>query len=112
MLQVMNGYFLYTPKVEEQVVADVIIKKNQAIKLHADKKCIDSMGIHRDAGEEWLVRQPGAELYPKLSYHAMNLQNDECPNMPLHSVTAVTWGVIRLQRGKMKRLNCGISSTD
>ncbi|RLN89132.1 hypothetical protein BBJ28_00022147 [Nothophytophthora sp. Chile5] len=31
--------------------------------------------------------------YPQLSFHALNRQGDEHRNTPLHSVTAVTWGV-------------------
>ncbi|KAJ0412485.1 hypothetical protein ATCC90586_005505 [Pythium insidiosum] len=59
------GPATYVPRVEEEIVAEVnaiIIKKNQAIKFRAEKKCKDSLGIERDAGEEWLVRTPGAYL--------------------------------------------------
>ncbi|KAE9326019.1 hypothetical protein PF008_g16746 [Phytophthora fragariae] len=31
--------------------------------------------------------------YPQLSFHALNRKGDEHRNTPLHSVTAVTWGV-------------------
>ncbi|RLN86281.1 hypothetical protein BBJ28_00021425 [Nothophytophthora sp. Chile5] len=31
--------------------------------------------------------------YPQLSFHALNRRGDEHRNTPLHSVTAVTWGV-------------------
>ncbi|TMW66220.1 hypothetical protein Poli38472_003985 [Pythium oligandrum] len=59
------GPATYYPRVEEEVVAElsaIIIKKNQAIKFRAEKKCKDSLGNLRDAGEEWLVRTPGAYL--------------------------------------------------
>uniref|UniRef100_K3X224 Major vault protein n=1 Tax=Globisporangium ultimum (strain ATCC 200006 / CBS 805.95 / DAOM BR144) TaxID=431595 RepID=K3X224_GLOUD len=59
------GPATYYPRVEEDVIAVVhaiIIRKNQAIKFRAEKKCKDSQGIERDAGEEWLVRTPGAYL--------------------------------------------------
>lgn len=59
------GPATYYPRVEEDVVTVVhaiIIKKNQAIKFRAEKKCKDSQGIERDAGEEWLVRTLGAYL--------------------------------------------------
>lgn len=59
------GPATYYPRVEEEVVAEVhaiVIKKNQAIKFRAEKKCTDSLGVERDAGEEWLVRTPGAYL--------------------------------------------------
>lgn len=59
------GPATYYPRIEEEIVAVVqaiVIKKNQAIKFRAEKKCTDSQGIERDAGEEWLVRTPGAYL--------------------------------------------------
>ncbi|KAG7387063.1 hypothetical protein PHYPSEUDO_014717 [Phytophthora pseudosyringae] len=59
------GPATYYPRVEEEIVAVVhaiVIKKNQAIKFRAEKKCTDSQDIERDAGEEWLVRTPGAYL--------------------------------------------------
>ncbi|KAH7492369.1 Major vault protein [Phytophthora ramorum] len=59
------GPAVYYPRVEEEIVAVVhasVIKKDEAIKFRAEKKCTDSQGIERDAGEEWLVRTPGAYL--------------------------------------------------
>lgn len=34
-----------------------------------------------------------AESYPELSFHALSRKGEEFRNTPLHSVTAVTWGV-------------------
>ncbi|KAG6586550.1 Major vault protein [Phytophthora cinnamomi] len=67
----------YYPRVEEEivdVVHAVVIKKNQAIKFRAEKKCTDSQGIERDAGEEWLVRTPGAYLPQIDEVHVETLQ--------------------------------------
>lgn len=55
----------YYPRVQEEVITDVntiIIQKNEAVKFRAEKKCKDSLGMERAAGEEWLVRTPGAYL--------------------------------------------------
>lgn len=59
------GAATYIPRVEEEVestVRAIVIKKNQALKFRAEKKCTDALGIEREAGEEWLVRTPGAYL--------------------------------------------------
>lgn len=59
------GPATYYPRVEQEIVAEVhaiVIQKNSAIKFRAEKKCTDALGIARDAGEEWLVRTPGAYL--------------------------------------------------
>jgi major vault protein len=59
------GPATYIPRVEEEVLSTVhaiVIKKNQALKFRAEKKCTDALGIPREAGEEWLVRTPGAYL--------------------------------------------------
>lgn len=59
------GPATYIPRVEEEVLSTVhaiVIKKNQALKFRAEKKCKDALGIDREAGEEWLVRTPGAYL--------------------------------------------------
>jgi major vault protein len=67
----------YYPRVEEEIVAVVhaiVVKKNQAIKFRAEKKCTDSQGIERDAGEEWLVRTPGAYLPQIDEVHVETLQ--------------------------------------
>jgi major vault protein len=55
----------YIPRVETQVVEVVrarIIKQNQALKLRAKKLTLDKDGKERKAGEEWLIKTPGAYL--------------------------------------------------
>jgi len=55
----------YIPRVETQVVEVVrarIIKQNQALKLRAKKLTFDKDGKERKAGEEWLIKTPGAYL--------------------------------------------------
>lgn len=55
----------YFPRVEVQVVEVVrarIIKQNQALKLRAKKLTADKDGKERKAGEEWLIKTPGAYL--------------------------------------------------
>ncbi|CAK4073717.1 unnamed protein product [Aphanomyces euteiches] len=59
------GPATYIPRVEEDVVGTIhatVIKTNEALKLRAEKKCVDWTGISREAGEEWLVRTPGMYL--------------------------------------------------
>ncbi|OQR84160.1 major vault protein [Achlya hypogyna] len=59
------GPATYIPRIEEDVVGTItasVIKKNQALKLRAEKKCVDCFNVPRDAGEEWLVRHPGTYL--------------------------------------------------
>jgi major vault protein len=59
------GPATYTPRVEEEVVEVVeatVIAFNEALKLRARRACVDSTGAERKAGEEWLVRTPGAYL--------------------------------------------------
>ncbi|KAE8997000.1 Major vault protein [Phytophthora rubi] len=71
------GPATYYPRVEEEivdVVLAIVVKKNQAIKFRAEKKCTDSQGIQRDAGEEWLVRTPGAYLPQIDEVHVETLQ--------------------------------------
>eukprot|EP00005_Dracoamoeba_jomungandri_P000703 CAMPEP_0174257276 /NCGR_PEP_ID=MMETSP0439-20130205/6426_1 /TAXON_ID=0 /ORGANISM="Stereomyxa ramosa, Strain Chinc5" /LENGTH=824 /DNA_ID=CAMNT_0015340293 /DNA_START=56 /DNA_END=2530 /DNA_ORIENTATION=+ len=60
-----KGPATYIPRVEVQVVEVIratIIKPNTALKLKARKGCVDSYGLARNAGEEWLVREVGAYL--------------------------------------------------
>jgi len=60
-----EGPGTYYPRVEVQVVESVkaqIIKPLQALKLRARKGTVDRQGIERRAGEEWLMKQPGAYL--------------------------------------------------
>jgi major vault protein len=57
------GHFI--PRQELQIVkriTEVIIQKNQALKLRANRNLKDSYGILRKAGEEWLIRQEGGYL--------------------------------------------------
>ncbi|KAG3096170.1 Major vault protein [Phytophthora idaei] len=71
------GPATYYPRVEEEIVTVVhaiVVKKNQAIKFRAEKKCTDSQAIERDAGEEWLVRTPGAYLPQIDEVHVETLQ--------------------------------------
>ncbi|OWY97339.1 Major vault protein, partial [Phytophthora megakarya] len=71
------GPATYYPRAEEEIVTVVhaiVVKKNQAIKFRAEKKCTDSQGIERDAGEEWLVRTPGAYLPHIDEVHVETLQ--------------------------------------
>jgi len=59
------GPGVYLPQVEIQVlsvVKSVILKDNQAIKVQALNDCVDHLGQERKAGEEWLVKTPGAYL--------------------------------------------------
>jgi major vault protein len=60
-----RGPATFLPRVEVQVVEvirSIIVKPNTAIKLRARKACVDSEGVARDAGEEWLIRRVGAFL--------------------------------------------------
>jgi len=55
----------YKPRVEVQVVEIIratIVRENQALKLKARRKCQDVNGSDRGAGEEWLIRSPGAYM--------------------------------------------------
>jgi len=55
----------YIPRVEVQVVDVVratIIHPRQALRLRAKCATVSRDGVKRTAGEEWLVRQPGAYL--------------------------------------------------
>ena len=59
------GPGIYYPRVEEKVVCEVsshIIVDQQALRLKAKEKFTDKNGTTRNAGEEWLVREPGAYL--------------------------------------------------
>jgi len=60
-----EGPETYYPRIEVQVVETIraiIIKENEALKLRARKATTDKSGTNRKAGEEWLVRTPGAFL--------------------------------------------------
>ncbi|ETV95144.1 hypothetical protein H310_11412 [Aphanomyces invadans] len=59
------GPATYIPRVEEDVIGSItatVVKTNEALKLRAEKKCVDCFGNAREAGEEWLVRSPGMYL--------------------------------------------------
>ncbi|KDO25212.1 hypothetical protein SPRG_09465 [Saprolegnia parasitica CBS 223.65] len=71
------GPATYIPRVEEDVVGSMkasVIQKNQALKLRAAKKCTDWLGATRDAGEEWLVRQPGTYM-PRVDELVLDVLN-------------------------------------
>ena len=60
-----KGPGTYYPRIEEVVKKQVNafrIKPNQALKLRATKELVDGYSQKRKAGEEWLVREPGAYL--------------------------------------------------
>jgi len=55
----------YIPRVEVQVVDVVratVVQPRQALRLRARCEMVSRDGVKRTAGEEWLVRQPGAYL--------------------------------------------------
>ncbi|KAL6044095.1 Major vault protein [Balamuthia mandrillaris] len=59
------GPATYYPRVEVsviEVITATIIKPNEALRLQARNRCVDSYGNRREAGEEWLVREVGAYL--------------------------------------------------
>jgi len=60
-----EGPATYIPRIEVRVEEEVkatIIAPNQALKLRANKACVDRSNVQRKAGEEWLVRKQGAYL--------------------------------------------------
>jgi len=55
----------YLPRVEitvVEVVRATIVGPNQALRLRAKKEFVDSHGIKRQTGEEWIVREEGAYI--------------------------------------------------
>eukprot|EP00451_Oxyrrhis_marina_P038331 CAMPEP_0204363162 /NCGR_PEP_ID=MMETSP0469-20131031/40161_1 /ASSEMBLY_ACC=CAM_ASM_000384 /TAXON_ID=2969 /ORGANISM="Oxyrrhis marina" /LENGTH=834 /DNA_ID=CAMNT_0051351871 /DNA_START=29 /DNA_END=2533 /DNA_ORIENTATION=- len=60
-----KGPGTYAPRREvevyDQVEADVV-KAGQALRLKAKRECVDSKGVKRPAGQEWLHREPGVYL--------------------------------------------------
>jgi major vault protein len=55
----------YVPTVEVTVVEVVratIVGPNQALRLRAKKEFVDSHGVKRQTGEEWIVREEGAYI--------------------------------------------------
>jgi len=60
-----SGPGTYIPRVEVQVVDTVratIVQPRQALRLRARCEMVSRDGVKRTAGEEWLVRTPGAYL--------------------------------------------------
>jgi len=60
-----KGPGTYMPRVDAQVVEIVraiIIKPNEALRLKAKRDCVDHKGEKHQAGDEWLVTEPGAYL--------------------------------------------------
>jgi len=60
-----KGPGTYMPRVDAQVVEIVraiIIKPNEALRLKAKRDCVDHKGVKHQAGDEWLVTEPGAYL--------------------------------------------------
>lgn len=57
------GY--YIPRQEEIIIrriSRIVIEKNSALRLRANRKCVDSSNIERLAGDEWLVKTTGSYL--------------------------------------------------
>lgn len=60
-----RGPGTYTPRVDQTVAKEVPFRKikiNQALRLRAQRELVDANKITRKAGEEWLIRTPGAYL--------------------------------------------------
>ena len=60
-----SGPGTYIPRVEQLVAKEVPFRKikiNQALKLRAQRELSDRNSVTRKAGEEWLIRTPGAYL--------------------------------------------------
>eukprot|EP00007_Cunea_sp_BSH-02190019_P003024 CAMPEP_0174234492 /NCGR_PEP_ID=MMETSP0417-20130205/4228_1 /TAXON_ID=242541 /ORGANISM="Mayorella sp, Strain BSH-02190019" /LENGTH=428 /DNA_ID=CAMNT_0015312859 /DNA_START=165 /DNA_END=1447 /DNA_ORIENTATION=- len=60
-----QGPRTYLPQAEESVVETVqatVIRRNQALLLEARRDGVDYLGRPRLAGEQWLVKQPGAYM--------------------------------------------------
>ncbi|CAB4056261.1 MVP [Lepeophtheirus salmonis] len=64
-LYLFEGPGTYFPRKEVEVVKTItatVIHENEALKLSAARETLDRSGCKRVAGEEWLVRKPGAYL--------------------------------------------------
>ena len=62
----VRGPMNLIPRIEFKILQDIsatIIKQNSAIKIKALRDCEDKYGKKRKAGEEWLIREPGAYLH-------------------------------------------------
>lgn len=60
-----EGPAVYVPNSNVEIIKKieaVVVKQNEALKLVAQQDCIDREGNKRTAGEQWLVRKPGAYL--------------------------------------------------
>eukprot|EP01090_Pellita_catalonica_P007412 TRINITY_DN179_c0_g1_i1.p1 TRINITY_DN179_c0_g1~~TRINITY_DN179_c0_g1_i1.p1 ORF type:complete len:818 (-),score=227.07 TRINITY_DN179_c0_g1_i1:145-2598(-) len=60
-----KGPGTYLPRVEvqvDEVIKATILKANYALRIRANKKCVDANGIERAAGEEWIIKRNGAYL--------------------------------------------------
>lgn len=60
-----EGPGTYVPRKEVKelgMLEAIIIKQNEALKLRALRETVDRNGNKRVAGEEWLIRNPGAYL--------------------------------------------------
>lgn len=61
----VRGPRLYIPRVEVEVVdciEAVVVPPNAALRIEAKTNFIDHQGVSRLAGEQWLVREPGAYI--------------------------------------------------
>lgn len=59
------GPSTYYPQIEVGIIStvnSVIIKPNQALRLKAERECLDYNNVKRKPGEQWLVRREGAYL--------------------------------------------------
>ena len=62
----IRGPINLIPRIEVKVIGNIkatIIKNNSAIKLKAIRDTEDRYGNKRKAGEQWLIREPGAYLH-------------------------------------------------
>lgn len=60
-----SGPGTYIPRIEQIIAKEVPYRKikiNQALKLRAQRELLDASKTARKAGEEWLIREPGAYL--------------------------------------------------
>lgn len=60
-----SGPGTYIPRIEQNIAKEVPYQQiliNQALKLRAQRELVDKNGVTRQAGEEWLIRTPGAYL--------------------------------------------------
>lgn len=68
-----KGPATYIPHVEVKIKSSIqalIIKSGKALKLRAIRECVDSLGMKRKSGEEWLIREEG-EYLPSVDEEAL-----------------------------------------